>query len=66
MKLASGIAPIWDYLDRDINVALGNDGRPVTTPSIRSRKCDRRASCRRWIGSIRPPLLPARYSKWPQ
>jgi cytosine/adenosine deaminase-related metal-dependent hydrolase len=28
MKLASGIAPIWDYLDRDINVALGNDGPP--------------------------------------
>jgi cytosine/adenosine deaminase-related metal-dependent hydrolase len=28
MKLASGIAPIWDYLDRGINVALGNDGPP--------------------------------------
>jgi 5-methylthioadenosine/S-adenosylhomocysteine deaminase len=28
MKLASGIAPIQDYLDRDINVALGNDGPP--------------------------------------
>jgi len=28
MKLASGVAPIWDYLDRGINVALGNDGAP--------------------------------------
>ncbi|MFB6093286.1 MAG: 5'-deoxyadenosine deaminase [Haloquadratum sp.] len=28
MKLASGIAPIADYLDRGIAVALGNDGPP--------------------------------------
>jgi cytosine/adenosine deaminase-related metal-dependent hydrolase len=28
MKLASGVAPIVDYLDRGINVALGNDGPP--------------------------------------
>jgi guanine deaminase len=28
MKLASGIAPIVAYLDRGINVALGNDGPP--------------------------------------
>lgn len=28
MKLASGIAPIVDYLDKGINVALGNDGPP--------------------------------------
>ncbi|MFC5133268.1 MULTISPECIES: 5'-deoxyadenosine deaminase [Haloferacaceae] len=28
MKLASGIAPIHDYLDRGITVALGNDGPP--------------------------------------
>lgn len=28
MKLASGIAPITDYIDRGINVALGNDGPP--------------------------------------
>lgn len=28
MKLASGIAPITDYLQRGINVALGNDGPP--------------------------------------
>jgi cytosine/adenosine deaminase-related metal-dependent hydrolase len=28
MKLASGIAPIKDYLEREINVALGNDGPP--------------------------------------
>jgi cytosine/adenosine deaminase-related metal-dependent hydrolase len=28
MKLASGIAPIADYLDRGIDVALGNDGPP--------------------------------------
>jgi cytosine/adenosine deaminase-related metal-dependent hydrolase len=28
MKLASGIAPIEDYLDRGINVAIGNDGPP--------------------------------------
>ncbi|ELY63262.1 5'-deoxyadenosine deaminase [Natrinema versiforme] len=28
MKLASGIAPITDYLERGINVAIGNDGPP--------------------------------------
>ena len=28
MKLASGVAPVWDYLDRGVNVALGNDGPP--------------------------------------
>ncbi|WP_280535767.1 5'-deoxyadenosine deaminase [Halopenitus sp. POP-27] len=28
MKLASGVAPIADYLDRGITVALGNDGPP--------------------------------------
>ena len=28
MKLASGIAPIHDYLERGITVALGNDGPP--------------------------------------
>jgi len=28
MKLASGIAPVVDYLDRGITVALGNDGPP--------------------------------------
>jgi cytosine/adenosine deaminase-related metal-dependent hydrolase len=28
MKLASGTAPIVDYLDRGINVAIGNDGAP--------------------------------------
>ena len=28
MKLASGIAPVVDYHDRGINVALGNDGPP--------------------------------------
>ncbi|NUB93707.1 5'-deoxyadenosine deaminase [Haloterrigena sp. SYSU A121-1] len=28
MKLASGVAPIVDYVERGINVALGNDGPP--------------------------------------
>ena len=28
MKLASGVAPVVDYLDRGITVALGNDGPP--------------------------------------
>jgi len=29
MKIGAGVAPIPDYLDRGINVALGNDGAPV-------------------------------------
>jgi cytosine/adenosine deaminase-related metal-dependent hydrolase len=29
MKVGAGIAPIVDYLDREINVALGNDGAPA-------------------------------------
>jgi cytosine/adenosine deaminase-related metal-dependent hydrolase len=38
MKLASGIAPIVDYLDRGIDVALGNDGPPCNnTLDPRSR-----------------------------
>ncbi|MGQ3329574.1 5'-deoxyadenosine deaminase [Halorubrum sp. FL23] len=28
MKLASGIAPVQDYLDRGVTVAIGNDGPP--------------------------------------
>lgn len=28
MKIGAGIAPVLDYLERDINVALGNDGAP--------------------------------------
>ncbi|MFB6106799.1 MAG: 5'-deoxyadenosine deaminase [Halobacteriaceae archaeon] len=28
MKLASGVAPVPDYLDRGVTVALGNDGPP--------------------------------------
>ena len=28
MKLASGVAPVEEYLDRGVNVALGNDGPP--------------------------------------
>ncbi|MFB6353935.1 MAG: 5'-deoxyadenosine deaminase, partial [Halobacteriales archaeon] len=28
MKLASGVAPVVDYLERGVNVALGNDGPP--------------------------------------
>jgi len=29
MKVGAGIAPVVDYIDRGINVALGNDGAPV-------------------------------------
>jgi 5-methylthioadenosine/S-adenosylhomocysteine deaminase len=29
MKVGAGIAPILDYLERNINVALGNDGAPA-------------------------------------
>jgi cytosine/adenosine deaminase-related metal-dependent hydrolase len=29
MKVGAGIAPVVDYLDRGINVALGNDGAPA-------------------------------------
>jgi len=29
MKIGAGVAPVPDYLERGINVALGNDGAPV-------------------------------------
>lgn len=39
LKLASGICPLKRFYDNGINLAIGTDGRPVTTASICSAKC---------------------------
>ncbi|PSP54890.1 ethylammeline chlorohydrolase [Halobacteriales archaeon QS_1_67_19] len=59
MKLASGIAPIVDYLDRGINVALGNDGAPcnnVLDPFTEMRQ----ASLLQTVEHLDPTTTPAR------
>lgn len=39
LKLASGIAPVEEFLQRGIPVAIGTDGRPATTAWICSARC---------------------------
>jgi len=59
MKLASGIAPIVDYLDRGINVALGNDGPPCnnTLDPFTEMK---QASTLQKVDTLDPTATPAR------
>ncbi|WP_049997689.1 5'-deoxyadenosine deaminase [Halococcus sediminicola] len=58
MKLASGVAPIPDYLDRDINVALGNDGPPCNNTLDPFTEM-RQASLLQKVDALDPTSTPA-------
>jgi len=58
MKLASGIAPIQDYLDRGITVALGNDGPPCNNTLDPFTEM-RQASLLGKVDALDPTRLPA-------
>lgn len=58
MKLASGIAPVWDYLDRGINVALGNDGPPCNN-TLDAFTEMRQASLLHKVDQLDPTMMPA-------
>jgi 5-methylthioadenosine/S-adenosylhomocysteine deaminase len=58
MKLASGIAPIPDYLDRGINVALGNDGPPCNNTLDPFTEM-RQASLLQKVDALDPTTTPA-------
>ncbi|MFU8867425.1 5'-deoxyadenosine deaminase [Natronococcus sp.] len=59
MKLASGVAPVLDYLDRGINVALGNDGPPCNNTLDPFTEM-RQASLLQKVDRLEPQALPAR------
>ncbi|WP_440007964.1 5'-deoxyadenosine deaminase [Halomicrococcus sp. SG-WS-1] len=59
MKLASGIAPVVDYLDRGINVALGNDGPPCNN-TLDPLTEMRQASLLQKVEHLDPEATPAR------
>ena len=59
MKLASGIAPVEDYLDRGINVALGNDGAPCNN-TLDPLTEMRQASLLAKVDALEPTATPAR------
>jgi cytosine/adenosine deaminase-related metal-dependent hydrolase len=59
MKLASGIAPIVDYLDRGITVALGNDGPPCNNTLDPFTEM-RQASLLQKVERLDPEVTPAR------
>ncbi len=59
MKLASGVAPIRDYLDRGINVALGNDGPPCNN-TLDAFTEMRQASLLGKVEELDPTAIPAR------
>ena len=58
MKLASGIAPVTDYLDRGICVALGNDGPPCNN-TLDAFTEMRQASLLQKVEQLDPTVLPA-------
>jgi len=58
MKLASGIAPVVDYLDRGINVALGNDGPPCNNTLDPFTEM-RQASLLQKVERLDPTVAPA-------
>ncbi|WP_255169589.1 5'-deoxyadenosine deaminase [Natrononativus amylolyticus] len=59
MKLASGVAPVLDYLDRGINVALGNDGPPCNNTLDPFTEM-RQASLLQKVDRLEPQALPAK------
>ncbi|SEP23796.1 Cytosine/adenosine deaminase [Halogranum amylolyticum] len=59
MKLASGVAPVGDYLDRGINVALGNDGPPCNNTLDPFTEM-RQASLLQKVDTLDSTALPAR------
>jgi cytosine/adenosine deaminase-related metal-dependent hydrolase len=59
MKLASGVAPVVDYLDRGINVALGNDGAPCNN-TLDPLTEMRQASLLQKVDRLDPTASPAR------
>jgi len=59
MKLASGVAPVADYLDRGINVALGNDGPPCNN-TLDAFTEMRQASLLGKVDALDSEALPAR------
>lgn len=59
MKLASGIAPVEEYLDWGINVALGNDGPPCNN-TLDPYTEMRQASLLGKVDSLDPTALPAK------
>jgi 5-methylthioadenosine/S-adenosylhomocysteine deaminase len=59
MKLASGVAPVRDYLDRGVNVALGNDGPPCNN-TLDAFTEMRQASLLGKVEELDPTALPAR------
>lgn len=58
MKLASGIAPITEYIDEDITVALGNDGPPCNNTLDPFTEM-RQASLLAKVDRLDPTELPA-------
>ncbi|WP_049923751.1 5'-deoxyadenosine deaminase [Halopiger djelfimassiliensis] len=58
MKLASGVAPVLDYLDRGINVALGNDGPPCNNTLDPFTEM-RQATLLQKVDHLEPQALPA-------
>ncbi len=59
MKIGAGVAPIVDYLDRGINVAVGNDGTPVNN-TLDPVSEMRQATLLQTIDQRDPETLPAR------
>ncbi|MFD1515802.1 5'-deoxyadenosine deaminase [Halomarina rubra] len=58
MKLASGVAPVVDYLRRGINVALGNDGPPCNN-TLDAFTEMRQASLLQKVEELDPMAAPA-------
>jgi cytosine/adenosine deaminase-related metal-dependent hydrolase len=59
MKLASGVAPVLEYLDRGIDVALGNDGPPCNNTLDPFAEM-RQASLLQKVDALDPTATPAR------
>jgi cytosine/adenosine deaminase-related metal-dependent hydrolase len=58
-KLGSGVAPVGDYLERDVPVALGNDGPPANNTLDPFTEM-RQAGLLQKVDRLDPTALPAR------